>query len=707
MYKESLENRYYKSLETIILTPSNFDRLITPNSTDKLTALRKDLVDISEEEFGEGEIKSLLDPMYMSRMRHYYLLGKQGVGIAAVQQTFTATSQLDNIYVDPALLTIDIPFARYLGDLSVNLPHNKTVVNDKTYVSLSGIYDKNGDFISDTNSEFINGYVDITKDPFIIQIGATKEMASTYLTLVRMGVPIKTVVYFMNQPIIRTYLKELAANGKTWVLDKKAIDNMKKRYGYNFKYKTGYMSLESPITNTSKINDELKEMLVRAYSEETAEGSNIPGQLTKDDKAKQVYIFDEFLKYYVLSQNIFTLTQGTNYDTASFTDPLAVVFKQVKTNKARTSIVLSSADKLLNASFIGKTKDSIVRAYYAINKIFKTHHNSVLEAFQPVQLELADRLGQNDFFKVAGKVEQAFINSLVFNKTRLSNRIYDLLIDNEINLGKRLDKLIKHDLAGTDIGENLILKQLKSTHEGAKTYDTKNVRLAEKAVEVVTSNAYTEALRELRDNPLTGPTESNPKHSIYSDLIKLAFIQSGVSRSKVSFTEIIPVEDYSRFIIPVLNSLTDGEFLHTFIETNAFYRVNWNDDNIVPVVKNTDYFDIEYGIQRRNFITDGPIHSYLKAAVENHIKTLDPVKDKAQIDMLTTNLKNYRIYKVYPDSRAGKAKFIKVSVIDESIPKEQRTTMARRGDYSFRKWYFLQRIEDEFGEPILFNERFG
>ena len=49
-----------------------------------------------------------------------------------------------------------------------------------------------------------------------MEMGATPNVASTWMYLVKLGVPIDTVGYFMNQPIICEYLKTIQNNGYSY-----------------------------------------------------------------------------------------------------------------------------------------------------------------------------------------------------------------------------------------------------------------------------------------------------------------------------------------------------------------------------------------------------------------------------------------------------------------------------------------------------------
>ena len=57
-----------------------------------------------------------------------------------------------------------------------------------------------------------------------MQLGATPSVASTWMFLTKIGVPIRTTAYFMNQPIVRDYLKQLESFEKTIGSDDDEID---------------------------------------------------------------------------------------------------------------------------------------------------------------------------------------------------------------------------------------------------------------------------------------------------------------------------------------------------------------------------------------------------------------------------------------------------------------------------------------------------
>jgi hypothetical protein len=114
LYKQSLENEYYESLEAIITLPENFERLITPVSDGGLKKIADKLDDLRNDK--EENIKNkLISRKFMDSVRHAFVTGKKWVGIAAVNITGQSLTQKSEVYIDPA---------KFLELSSLNITNN-------------------------------------------------------------------------------------------------------------------------------------------------------------------------------------------------------------------------------------------------------------------------------------------------------------------------------------------------------------------------------------------------------------------------------------------------------------------------------------------------------------------------------------------------------------------------------------------------------
>ena len=135
MYKKSLENEYYDSLEKLMTLPENFTRLISPVNDAGL----KDLADRLNNLRGYDEtgIKNrILDRNYMTKLRNAFVTAKKWVGIAAVNITNLSLKQKSKVYIDPTKFeVISEKDRKILGDGKVNIKHNTVNVNgEEMYV---------------------------------------------------------------------------------------------------------------------------------------------------------------------------------------------------------------------------------------------------------------------------------------------------------------------------------------------------------------------------------------------------------------------------------------------------------------------------------------------------------------------------------------------------------------------------------------------
>jgi hypothetical protein len=139
LYKQSLENEYYESLESLLTLPENFERLITPVSDGGLKKIADKLDTLRNEK--EEDIKNkLISRKFMDSVRHAFVTGKKWVGIAAVNITGQSLTQKSEVYIDPAkFLELSVRDKKFLGDGNIILPHNSVEIDGQKRISISGV----------------------------------------------------------------------------------------------------------------------------------------------------------------------------------------------------------------------------------------------------------------------------------------------------------------------------------------------------------------------------------------------------------------------------------------------------------------------------------------------------------------------------------------------------------------------------------------
>ena len=636
--KSNLENAYVESLQRLISHPLNFKNLVKPNSADQLKKLSKDIT--TKLGFGTFDYKdpgNMLDRNFMSRLRHAFVSGKYAIGIAAVNQTNHSLNQRQPIYIDfngrSGLL--DAGDLKWLGDGQIKFPeYNKIEIPGKgVFPTISMIENADKEYISDILGQFIDGYVDISKGPWIMELGATPNVASTWMFLTKLGVPINTVAYFMNQPIIRDYLRTLERNGQTWLFNDKTYNRVIRKYKNN------------------KLT--IKEM----PSLEKLESTVGKRELTQLDKAEQTFILKEFLKYAKMAEQSFNVTQGTNFDTASFNDPFLVFKKLMQLEKARKTI-FSSVDDMLDNAFIGQLKDTIIEMRDALATIIRADQGNVREVIQKV---LTPYVGMNDrdFVKTSQRAVAALFDWAVQTQNGLNEKITEVLLNKDTNTAKQISEFIKPilDPANQDhpLHNNHIVRILQPLF--GKPGEVNNIKIKNKSNKVYDQNQITASFAELRDFL---KTEGNG--DIYDKLVTLSILQSGLNESNISFTSQLPYLDIVKEYNDVIADLPSYASLEDFANLNVFERKYWNFDDIVPHHKATYRFD--FYTQQTYYNEEMKFGNGIYEAMR-----------KGDLPLLL---------KVKPGNREANYDVI-VHTWEKEIPASEKRKMRKDGDYSYKK----------------------
>ena len=674
LYTKSLENAYIESLENLVSHPLNFQNLIQPNDAQQLKDLSKEITDaLGEEQFDYTSVKNMLSRKFMSTLRQDFIVGKYAIGIAATAQTNNAQNQRSAIYIDLDRLKKEIldPIdEKWLGDGQINLPHNKLIIKGKERATLS--LPKNaersdkfplGQYISDIIGQFIDGYVDISKGPWIMQLGARTNVAGTWLFLAKIGVPINTVAYFMNQPIVRDYLRSIERAGYSYLFMDQFVSDMQDVYAPQVR--DAKQSQEFQSISEIPSNKALKEMIGKK-----------PQALTDVQKNQQQFMLNEFLKYSKMAEHLFKVQQGSNFDTATFNDSYVIFKKRMQLEAARKTII-SSVDDLLEASHINFLKNTIydVRDVFADTILMSDRGNvrNVMEAVLKDYVDMSDR----DFTKIAQKSVNTLFDWAVQTDRKLNLSIQDILLgtdtvksaaDQIISFQQKVLSNPKHTLY-----DNLIINSIKKT-PGGKENTPNNLSISGRDNKVYDQNQIIYAFNQLRDS-LIGEDKG-----LYGKLVRLAVIQSGLTNSPIAFTNLLPYGDFSEIYNKSLSKLEQMPNLADFHQLNVIERNNWADTDVVPFKKATWFKNKKgkwmYDINRdRRFI-----ESSLNTAM-NQGKIPDLVR-------------------MSPFSKEGRSDFLTYSWEDR-IFAQQKAERKAKGDTSYIHKGLYKKVYNSDGTPMI------
>ena len=685
MYRRSLENEYYDSLEKLLTLPENFKRLISPIGDDGLKGISDDLDKLRG--YDENKIKNrILNRNFMTMIRHAFITGKRWIGIAAVNITGHSLTQKFKAYIDPARFK-DVPLADrkilQYGNGEVLLDHNKLEENGKSYISLSGRLDTDGEFISDGLSGYATSFVDVALDPYILKIIKSDLVVGTFMFLRRIGVPKRQLVMFMNQPIIDEYLTMLDNNSIKTLFDSRYISAIQ------MKFPTTVTQQDLDGFNKSELEDNIKNYYA-----------------TKDlgdyKNHEQQNILQEFLKYAKMAEFSFKFSQASNYDTTKFQSGDSLQLKQWRTEAAKNKNIISSIDNLLENSFIGiqaeyldKSMDALGEALVLESPEFTNVTNEVLK---PYEQDIF--LAKDKFDRIANKIKAAFLDYIIQKRSDVADNLQKQLVDDKESVAQMLVKA-KQEFPDVQIIEDLEVDS-SGRIGGAQTIKLKvNEKIA------YNENMYTGMMRELRDDPRT--------NALYKGIVRLAILQ-GTYQSPISIKNIIPVEDYASHITPIIAGLRVDDEIRAFATSNEFQRNEWQDNDVVPIIE--PRFAEEYrpeseydlprkfqglfkmvGIGKNRRSVPGPFPTIKSIGANTNKRDLMFVNTKYQ-----AKVSNYDVIKmpraIPIDKKKAEEGKIDVATGLE-ITNQTYAEKIKKGDTSLQNFYGYQKVKYADGSPLV------
>lgn len=551
MYKRALENEYYDSMEELLTLPENFERLTSPVDDAGLEKLA-DKIDKLVNPKGDQVKNKILNRNFMTKLRHYFVTAKRWIGIAATNITSHSLFQKGQIYLDPnRFFMLPARDREIIGDGSIILPHNKVKIGDKEYTSLSGTKTANGkQYISSRLSGYGTAFVDVANKPYIVKLVTSDLSVGTFIFLERIGAG-ESAGIFMSQPIIREYLKYLDSKNKKGLFGKLAIDDIKSRF----------VTTTTALANKGIDISNLENNIADYYA-----GT----ELGIERNAEQHQILDEFLKYAKLAEYNFDLTQAINYDTTRYRSGDTLFKKQVRTDITIAKSPFSGIAELLDPKnpkiFIAKQRHFIDLSMEGMGEILKLEQDQFrIPVIDPLLKPYARNkyVGADDFERIANKLKASFLDYIIQTKTGFNSEINRLFVNPKTSVSAQLEVAKK-------INSNPILNDLKVI-SSPRPDGVMSVKLTVNTKgSAYDKNLYIGYMRQLRDNPST--------NALYKDLVKMALLQ-GTYENGVSIASIIPIEDSSKYVAPIMAPLAYDESLDAFAD-GGFQRNNWKDNKV-------------------------------------------------------------------------------------------------------------------------------
>jgi hypothetical protein len=208
---------------------------------------------------------------------------------------------------------------------------------------------------------------------------------------------------------------------------------------------------------------------------------------------------------------------------------------------------------------------------------------------------------------------------------------------------------------------------------------------------------YIGYMRQLRDTPRT--------NALYKDLVKMALLQ-GTYENGVSIASIIPVEDSSKYVAPIMAPLMYDESLNAFAN-GGFQRNNWKDNKVFrkfepkfwlanedPVdVQINDFGDIVGDIYQYQSSDYFPNIDKFGLSTDRRILTLSEEYD-------SFNLSNdYLLVPRVVTTKFGERVDMKTGL---SITNYSYVERKKQGDMSLKNVYGYKKVYYDDGTPVTY-----
>ena len=439
-----VENSLIEAMRAIILRPDNFKSLVTPNSTDIFEkAVDQSGLTIVQEageynmtgyNFNNTNIKGqrentsgkkmisptiTMEPGYNLAKHQYNKVGKEVLGLGAVDNTYNVLTNRIGLIMTEANMTFDEysklqaefdkTVALYESNPKANKKLKKVIeaLDDKLVsyrkhnlrlshnksgnkISLSKTFAQDGTKISEVVSQLINGWVDVAKEAWVFDVQGNKELASPLLFMVQAGVPIRQAVLFLSNPLIQQYaIMQRRFSSPASI----AIDDTYAGTYYRSNARKAVMGLVSNVNIETPPKEVIREReeFLNQYGDEEFTLDKIRENLKKWKDSGEDYtytdfdkaVFYHFLQIEEMATEVTKLKMATNVDTSKDGTSVEVRERLAKINDLSENVfTINTVEKLKDESPIGSFFNTGFQLNILENVLSFRNHKAIFKAIQ-------------------------------------------------------------------------------------------------------------------------------------------------------------------------------------------------------------------------------------------------------------------------------------------------------------------------------------
>lgn len=485
----------------ILLHPRNAHNLLLP-VTDELfvKGTYKSLLDQGVIKRDPSEMINAVLPHVNAEKAIIFVKGKFMVGPVALTVTGNSVKQADKFGNINTIFGGEEPISTKL-----RFPDLNTKFNMDNAVS------SNGGLISEILSQLLSISVDNVKNPVAELQNINMQTISIVSYLIERGLDEISIVNFINQPIIKEYLKAQKANES--LFNKESGNELNKK--------------------------ELIEKVLRDLGYDNTSLPNIPDDWVFENKGfkrnfdtNQLYVLTYFLELVDQARAYGTFNSTQNSDTKPLKDKQALdeMESRLKSLYPTDSIPLVPTNTVTRVNTNG-----IVSPFYKYGresyKIFNPFYAIENSIFGSSLRNLKDNYAEFEKGSNKDRIRQAIDNDfqlfLIHNFVLTDD--FDRLFKGDNSLPRRMFDL------KNKIPSNLVLQaflpMINSTKDVNNGDSISNLRLFEKELLGLDEQAMSVSLEEIASNDL----------ELYQDLVKFLMFQTGLNLSPFNYSKILPV----------------------------------------------------------------------------------------------------------------------------------------------------------------------
>lgn len=579
----ALQNAYMEvTKELLSMSDGNtLDEFLRPVNTAKYAELadeimKKDKTLPNLENVSDFHLETRLP--HLIRVTNAFLQGKRVVGIAALASTHHIKAQRAGLQLN-TLHEYELPN----GTFRTAKIRFKGFENRGDSISLARIKDINDDRkVSDNISQLVNASVDIVKKPIIHILNLGPDTAPAALVLMRAGVPLDSIVYFMNQPIVREYMRMNGINRSRLnralddsLMPEKLIDSVAAKFRSDLDPADIFFS-----------EKQLSDMVGKT-----------PDAMTQEQLAMQQQVLNDFLLYLELGSDMTSAITAQSFDTKLPKSRAHFALIQGQYDAVASKGVFPGLERITESeeSFLSDMKDYNFVAQDLLKDLFVA--NSSLGEYQVARdlilkglTDSRNRMSMDDKLRVLERFEQYVVSVIL---TRMEQEdgekvasFADSFLYGPDSFANRLGKILtssNHALKNNDFLNFLIpvVQEVRETEAGLEK-DNDYVEPQFKAMNVYDEAALYDSFMEIIEY------DSRKGTRIAKDVLYATLIQAGTMNTPFSFLDKIPNDFYLKMAKDVFGQLEKDPNSVRFLAESlleGFYKNMVNDFTVVPYVK--------------------------------------------------------------------------------------------------------------------------